>query len=118
MSGSRGAIEDLRARIDKLAAFVADAVAEMEVLKLERSRTRSDPRQDFVSNTLSDCWHEVLVGDLANGPDAWKTRCGWRFGHAPHSRSRTLGAGARCAKCFQGADEGDSSGSSSSGSVA
>ena len=110
-----GAIEDVNAKVDKLARFVQDAVVEMQALKADLDRVRSEPSYDFVRNNATRCWHEVLLGGASIQPASWKTRCGWRFGFVDHRRGSAVPpAGVRCDKCFRHERPGARRSSSSS----
>ena len=94
-------MEDMDAKFEKLTAFVADAVAEMQSLKTETERKTLELRQDFVQNCTTNCWHEVLLGSVGIPPSSWKTCCGWRFARLDHLRSSSVpAAGSRCERCF------------------
>ena len=120
-SSSAGSREDpehnlleLNVKLAKLTAFVEDAVAEVQALKDDIARRAEESRRDFVQNTTTKCWHEVLLGDVDVPPALWKTRCGWRFARLEHERcSRVPSAGNKCDRCF-GRPSPSSSGSSSS----
>ena len=100
--GQGGTIEDVNAKVEKLARFVHDAVVEMQALKNELDSMRSESSYDFVRNNATKCWHEVLLGGTGIQPASWKTLCGWRFGLVDHRRGSSIPpAGVKCDKCFR-----------------
>ena len=42
----------------------------------------------WVLNSVSECYHTVLLDVDTAGADDAVTHCGWRFGHSPHCMSR------------------------------
>ena len=113
-SANKRHIAELSTKVAKLAAFVEDAIAEVQALKADIARRTEESCLEFVQHCTTKCWHEILIGDLDTPPALWKTRCGWRFSHQPHNRSARVSCeGSKCDRCF-GRQSPVSSSSSSS----
>ena len=79
-----------------------EAVVAIEARLVAKDLAQQLPDQGFVRNTKSGVIHKVLYGDVNARPDAWLTRCPWKFGlstWAERCGSPEPGQ-SRCDKCF------------------
>ena len=67
---------------------------------------QNDGEFPWVLNSVSECFHTVLLDVRTVGAEEAVTHCGWRFGHAPHRMSeQSLGLPHKryCGKCLPAA---------------
>ena len=78
-----------------------DAAARHSAAVQQPAATAAPEGQAHVLNRESGVLHAVLIGPPVLPAAAWATRCGWKFGLAPHAIAPAAHR-ATCQKCFRG----------------
>jgi len=101
---------DNRRLLELLQRHIKSAELQINSLRADVKRIKDSVNPSFVQNAQSKAWHRVLVGGPNHPPTLWRTWCGWRYSHLPHTlSSKHPGSLKSSCACFPPNREGRSS---------